>query len=165
MQSAADTITTTTTAGEELGTKAPPEFLRDTLSFRYEECKSCRNRTELTCVKCGFCYSCHWKEEEVEKKQLRNKLNNFSSSLSSSPKARDKSTTAEDDNEVHQQKEEEETEQTQGVIVDVFGHKFEPICTYYRCHHKLSLHGISSSHGCRCKHPMNKALGVFLRYS
>jgi hypothetical protein len=112
-----------------------------------------------------FCYSWHWKEEEVEKKQLRNKLNNFSSSLSSSPKARDKSTTAEEDNEVHQQKEEEETEQTQGVIVDVFGHKFEPICTYYRCHHKLSLHGISSSHGCRCKHPMNKALGVFLRYS
>src|SRR4051812_19936455 len=112
MQSAADTITTT--AAEELGTKAPHEFLRDTLSFRYEECKSCRNRTELICIKCGFCYSCHWKEEEVEKKQLRNKLNNFSSSLSSSPKARDESTTAEDD-KVHQQKE-EETEQTQGVI-------------------------------------------------
>ncbi len=45
------------------------EYLRDTLSFRYQECKSCRNRTELTCIKCGFCYSCHWKKEELEKKK------------------------------------------------------------------------------------------------
>ena len=45
------------------------EYLRDTLSFRYQECKSCRNRTELTCIKCGFCYSSHWKKEELEKKK------------------------------------------------------------------------------------------------
>jgi|SRR5919112_389684 hypothetical protein len=47
------------------------EYLRDTLSFRYQECKSCRNRTELACIKCGFCYSCHWKREELEKKKFQ----------------------------------------------------------------------------------------------
>jgi hypothetical protein len=173
MQSA-DSITKITAAREQLGTKAPHEFLRGTLPFRYEECKSCGNRTELVCIKCGFCYSCHWKEEEIEKKQLRNKLDNSYSSLPSSPKARDELTTAEDD-ELQQQEEkedkkeeEEKIEQAQAVIVDVFGQKSEPICTYYRCHHKLSLHGLSSSssgRGCRCKHPMNKTLGLFLKYS
>jgi hypothetical protein len=123
MKSAAAT-TTTTAAGEELATKAAPhEYTRYILTIRYKECKSCGNRTELICIKCGFCYSCHWKGEEAEKKKLRDKLDNFSSSLSSSLKARDESTTAEDD-ELQQQKEEEkETEQTQGVIVDVFGQK------------------------------------------
>ena len=66
------------------------EYLRDTLSFRYQECKSCRNRTELTCVKCGFCYSCHWKKEELEKKKkiqskpLITKVKYFYSSIPSS---------------------------------------------------------------------------------
>jgi hypothetical protein len=166
MQSAAS-ITTTTAAGREreLGTKAPHEYTRDTLSSRYEECKLCGNRTELTCIKCGFCYSCHWKEEEVEKKQLRNKLDNFYSSLSSSPKTRNELATVEDDDdELRRQKkeEEEETEQAQGIIVDVFGQNSEPICTYYRCRHKFSLHGLGSSR-CRCKHPMNRTLGVFMK--
>ena len=45
--------------------------------------------------------------------------------------------------------------------LDVLGRPAEPICAYYRCHHKFSLHG---SRICRCKHPMNKTLGIFVRY-
>ena len=44
---------------------------------------------------------------------------------------------------------------------DVLGKPAEPICTYYRCHHKFSLHGTRT---CRCKHPMNKTLGIAVRY-
>jgi len=43
------------------------DYLRDTLESRYNECKSCNNRTQFTCILCGFCYSCHWKKEEMEK--------------------------------------------------------------------------------------------------
>jgi hypothetical protein len=163
MQSA-DSITT---AASVLGTiRLPHEYERDTLSYRYQECKSCRNRTQLTCIKCGFCYSCHWKKEEVERREFRNKLDSIYSSLSSKP--RDESTiTAEGDDELQQQKkeeEQEETEQSQEMIVNVFGQKSEPICTYYRCHHKFSLHGLGRNNRCKCKHPMNKTLGVFKRY-
>jgi hypothetical protein len=45
--------------------------------------------------------------------------------------------------------------------LDVLGQPAEPICTYYKCHHNFSLHGTRS---CRCKHPMNKTLGISLRY-
>jgi|SRR5918999_1655261 hypothetical protein len=169
MQSA-DSITTA--ASVPVIRRLPHEYERDTLSFRYEQCKSCKNRTQLTCIKCGFCYSCHWKKEEVEKKEFRNKLESIYLSSLSSSKPRDESTTAEeDDDELQKQKEEEEqeeeqeTEQSQGMIVNVFGQKSEPICTYYRCHHKFSLHGIGRSYRCKCKHPMNKTLGVFKIYS
>ena len=49
------------------------------------------------------------------------------------------------------------------LIIDVLGQETEPICTYYRCRHKFSLHGLRT-HGCRCKHPMNKTLGVLMKY-
>ena len=49
------------------------------------------------------------------------------------------------------------------LIIDVFGKQTEPICTYNRCRHKFSLHGLST-HGCRCKHPRNKTLGVCMKY-
>ena len=45
--------------------------------------------------------------------------------------------------------------------LDVLGQPAEPICTYFRCHHKFSLHG---TRNCRCKHPMNKTLGISVRY-
>ena len=48
-----------------------------------------------------------------------------------------------------------------GKVLNVLGQQDEPICTYYRCHHKLSVHGTRS---CRCKHPMNKILGILMRY-
>jgi hypothetical protein len=166
MQSA-DSITTA--ASVPVIRRLPHEYERDTLSFRYEECKSCRNRTQLTCIKCGFCYSCHWKKEEVERRELRNKLDSIYSSASSKPRDESTITEEEDDDELQQQKkeeegEEQETEQSQEMIVNVYGQKSEPICTYHRCHHKFSLHGLGRSHSCKCKHPMNKTLGVFKRY-
>jgi hypothetical protein len=60
---------------------------------------------------------------------------------------------------------EKDHHQLQGLekwgTLDVLGQPTEPICTYYRCHHKFSLHGTRS---CRCKHPMNKTLGISVRY-
>jgi hypothetical protein len=59
-----------------------------------------------------------------------------------------------------------EDDQVQGLekwaALDVLGQPAEPICTYYRCHHKFSLHGTRRY---RCKHPMNKTLGIFVRYN
>ncbi len=43
--------------------------------------------------------------------------------------------------------------------IDVFGKEVEPLCDYLRCHHKLSVHGLSSSK-CRCKHPKNDVIGA-----
>jgi hypothetical protein len=39
------------------------EFLRDNLSLKYGECKSCEKRSQFACVRCGYCWSCHWKQE------------------------------------------------------------------------------------------------------
>ena len=60
----------------------PHEYIRDTLYFRYQDCISCGNRTGFTCIKCGYCYSCHWKKEQVEEIELRNNLKDFNASLS-----------------------------------------------------------------------------------
>ncbi|MGI8834226.1 MAG: hypothetical protein ACR2IS_16525 [Nitrososphaeraceae archaeon] len=62
----------------------PHEYIRNTVYLRYQDCISCKNRTEFTCVKCGYCYSCHWKKEQVEEIELRNNLKDFYLSL---PKA------------------------------------------------------------------------------
>jgi len=45
----------------------PHEYIRDTLDSKYRKCNSCATRTEFTCTKCGFCWSCHWKMEQAEK--------------------------------------------------------------------------------------------------
>jgi hypothetical protein len=39
------------------------EFLRDNLTLKYGESKSCEKRSQFACVICGFCWSCHWKQE------------------------------------------------------------------------------------------------------
>ena len=43
------------------------EYLRDSILPRYKECESCKIRTQLTCLICSFCWSCHWKIEELAK--------------------------------------------------------------------------------------------------
>lgn len=146
------------------------EYLRDTLSFRYQECKSCRNRTELTCVKCGFCYSCHWKKEELEKKKkiqskpLITKVKYFYSSIpSSSTKTMTMMMTTLQSGESvsmqHQQQQQQQQSSEPAKVIDVFGQESEPICNYYRCHHKFSFHSLNS-HICHCKHPKNSTIGV-----
>src|ERR671925_2213398 len=51
---------------------------------RYRDCIFCRHRTEFTCIKCGYCYSCHWKKEQIEEIELRDHLKDFYTSLSKS---------------------------------------------------------------------------------
>jgi hypothetical protein len=137
----------------------PHEYIRDTLYFRYQDCISCGNRTGFRCIKCGYCYSCHWKKEQVEEIELRNNLKDFHASLS---KSKGESTHRNNELEWKQQdvKSGEKKSEIWGTL-DILGRQAEPICTYYRCHHRFSLHGSSR---CRCKHPNNKALGVFVRY-
>ena len=131
------------------------EYIEDTLSFRHKNCLSCNTRTEFTCIKCGFCYSCHWKREQIEEIELRDNRKDFYASLS-------KAGVYEDNNE--KSKLQDET-RDQGLkkwgTLDALGQPAEPICTYHRCHHKFSVHG---SRKCRCKHSTNKTLGIEMRH-
>ena len=146
----------------------PHEYLRDTLSFRYQECKSCRNRTELTCIKCGFCYSCHWKKEEIEKKEKEEEIQSkplitkvkysYSSTPSSSTKAMMMTMTTQSRESVLMRQQQQQSESSK--VIDVFGQESEPICNYYRCHHKFSFHNLNSHSTCHCKHPKNSTIGV-----
>ena len=151
------------TREEEEKLLTPHEYIRDTLSFRYQDCIFCGSRTGFTCIKCGYCYSCHWKKEQVEEVELRNNLKDFYASLS---KATSDST---DSNNKNQEQKSSQTpqarvEKEKWGSIDVFGQQAEPICTYYRCNHKFSAHGLDS-HSCKCKHPTNKTLGIFVRYN
>src|SRR5687767_10244327 len=134
----------------------PHEYTGESLSLRYQDCISCHRRTEFTCIKCGYCYSCHWKREQVEAIELRDNLKDFYASVS---KASNK------DNEkqkIQQVATKDLDPRSEGWgTLNVLGQPAEPICTYYRCHHKFSLHG---SRRCRCKHPTNKTLGIQVRY-
>jgi hypothetical protein len=55
----------------------PHEYTGETLSLRYQDCVSCHRRTEFKCVKCGYCYSCHWRKEQIEGIELRDRLKDF----------------------------------------------------------------------------------------
>lgn len=43
------------------------EYLRDSIGYKYHECRSCNVRTQFGCIICGFCWSCHWKIEQLAK--------------------------------------------------------------------------------------------------
>jgi hypothetical protein len=132
----------------------PHEYLRDTLEMKYRRCVSCGSRTEFTCVECGFCWSCHWKMEQVEKFELlyRSFKGGKVPSPTSDPGAREKG---------RQERPPEITDNflSTARAVNVFGIRSEPICDYQRCHHEFSLHGNRSSK-CKCKHPRNAAIGA-----
>jgi hypothetical protein len=137
---------------------SPHEYIRDTMSFRYQDCVFCGNRTEFTCIKCGYCYSCHWKKEQAKEIELRDNLKYFS--LSSSKASSDENQNQKPQLQQHGGEDQEKGLEKYGTV-DVLGRPAEPICTYYRCNHKFSIHG---SRSCRCKHPTNKALGIQVRY-
>ena len=83
--------------------------------------------------------------------KIKNNNNNEDNNQKQKIKEQNKATTKDD--------------QVQGLekwgTKDVLGKPAEPICTYYRCHHRFSLHGTRT---CRCKHPMNKTLGIAVRH-
>ena len=132
----------------------PHEYTGESLSFRYQDCISCHRRTEFTCVRCAYCYSCHWKREQIEEIELRDRLKDFYVSASKS---------SHDEKIKPRLKHDEVKDEEMGKwrTLDVLGQPAEPICNYYGCHHKFSVHG---SRRCRCKHPTNKALGIQVRY-
>jgi hypothetical protein len=131
------------------------EYLRDTLELSYNECKSCKNRTQFTCI-CGFCYSCHWKNEKLEKIQFKPLANANSGLFNSYPQPATATTAQTEEQSRHQP-----TQQQQQLtkVVDVFGRETEPICSYHTCHHKFSLHR-HSTRTCKCHHPRNHVVGV-----
>lgn len=108
------------------------EYLRDTQIPIYKECVCCNSRTQFTCVKCGYCYSCHWKTERVESES--------SSEIFPTPTRIVEQRLA-----------------GKRMATDVHGHQIEAICNYHTCSHKFSLHGQSGSK-CKCPHPLNYAL-------
>jgi hypothetical protein len=135
----------------------PYEYLRDTLNLKYRKCNSCANRIEFTCVKCGLL---ELPLEQVEKFELFDRsigidiLAPSFSSYSRLMTVKEKGKKKE-----HYLSKEISNYQITTKAIDVFGKEVEPICDYLRCHHKLSVHGLSSSK-CRCKHPQNYAIGA-----
>src|SRR5215204_7255082 len=71
----------TLTREEQEKLLTPHEYIGDA-SMGYKDCILCGHRTEFTCIKCGYCYSCHWKKEQVEEIELRDNLKDFLLSLS-----------------------------------------------------------------------------------
>jgi hypothetical protein len=134
------------------------DYLRDTLVLRYIECKSCGNRTQFACVRCGYCYSCHWKKEKIERALVEPLARSDSTFLEKYPLHA--AAIIEEEGGGQSQQEQEHPQQEQIKVIDVFGQKTEPVCNYHTYHHKFSIHSHSSSHICKCHHPFNYATGV-----
>ena len=118
------------------------EYLRDTLIPIYKDCSSCNTRTQFTCVKRRYCYSCHWKMEETER--TKPKRSNF--------------TVLEKYSQPATIAVEQSPPSGKQMAIDVYGQQVEPICSYRTCNHKFSTHGHNSK--CKCRHPFNYAAGV-----
>ena len=101
----------------------PHEYTGEAFSLRYQDCISCGHRTEFTCVKCGYCYSCHWKREQLEKIELRDNLKDFYASLSKSSNNNQKQKIQQDTTK--------DPDQRFGGwgTLDVQSQPAEPICT------------------------------------
>ena len=133
------------------------DYLRDTLVLSYNECKSCGNRTQFACVRCGYCYSCHWKKEKLEKARFESSIMT-SSAFGNYSQSTLVGIRQSHHHRLHQQ------QQQQTKIIDIFAQKTEPICNYHTCHHKFSLHGLGTR-VCKCNHPQNHTTGVSILLS
>ena len=127
------------------------DFLRDTLVSAYKECIDCKSRTQFTCVKCGYCYSCHWKKEELDRVRLE------TSTTADSAISQVATTTTTIVEQSPPPTAYKQQPQQQEKAIDVYGQETEPICSYRRCHHKFSEH---RNHNCKCHHAVNYATGV-----
>ena len=110
-----------------------------------------------------FVIVCHWKKEELEKKkkiQSKPLITKVKYSYSSIPSSGTKTTmmmttTPQSGESVSMQQQQQQSSSEPAKVIDVFGQESEPICNYYRCHHKFSFHSLNS-HICHCKHPKNR---------
>jgi len=153
------TIATATKPEVESGRKILNECLRNSMNFRNQNVNLAKIELNSPTKKDDLIYSYQWMTD-AEMQLIVNRFIKFSSLLCLASSSTPSSSTNESTDKEIQQKQQQ---QQPHLIIDVFGQETEPICTYYRCRHKFSLHGLST-HGCRCKHPMNKTLGVFMRY-
>ena len=46
-------------------------YLRSTLTFKYTECENCKYRTQFSCTRCSYCWSCHYQKEQTEREWLK----------------------------------------------------------------------------------------------
>src|SRR5919109_3177587 len=110
--------------GEELQRLLTPhEYTREAFSLRrQQECVSCGHRTEFTCIKCRYCYSCHWKREQIEEVESRDRLKDFYASLSKHPNNDGKQKPRLQQDEVN------DHGLQKWSTLDVLGQPAEPIC-------------------------------------
>lgn len=127
------------------------EYLRSALTFTYTECENCKSRTQFACTRCGYCWSCHYKKEQSERKWLEELLTIRGLSPISYHLGYDM--PHDTDRLGYKNRCEKVT------MIDVYGKASEPICNYLRCHHKFSIHG-EESHICKCRHPQNGIVGI-----
>jgi hypothetical protein len=144
------------------------EYIIETTTWKYDICKCCDYRTPFTCVRCGYCWSCHWKKERLEKNELLKNRFGRNERLQISNKLLDSNTMNSEALSVQQQKIEQGQEQKHDLnqikMINVFGEEVtDPICNYLNCNHSFSLHKISSAHcngSCSCRHPQNSIIGI-----
>lgn len=142
------------------------EYIRETSSWKYDICKCCSYRTFLTCIKCKYCWSCHWKKERLERNELlRNRIQQ-----SKKRRVADqvKSEVVAAGAAPFQQQDETGTVDSrhfpQKIMINVFGEEEpDPICNYLSCNHAFSSHTNINNHckgACRCRHPQNPVIGL-----
>jgi hypothetical protein len=95
------------------------EYLRNT---QYKECNSCNNKSQFTCVKYDYCYSCHWKREKLDKVPSEPLLISSSAFLEQYLQA------AIIEQSHQQQLMTEQQQQEQTKVINVYGQEVEPIC-------------------------------------
>jgi hypothetical protein len=143
------------------------EYIRETSSWRYDICKGCDYRTSFTCVRCKYCWSCHWKKERLERNEflgiriLPNLRQRIASDMTISNKLTSKVSR------LKQEKIKIVGQQSlpTRAIINVFGEEEpDPICNYLNCNHAFSLHKDNSNHCkgavCSCRHPQNSVIGL-----
>jgi hypothetical protein len=139
------------------------EYIRETSSWKYDICKCCDYRTSFTCVMCKYCWSCHWKKEQLERNEfLRNKLllKGYQK-----PNVRANNNHKLDTNVPLLKSENKDTTNSQRAMVNVFGEEEpDPICNYLNCNHAFSLHKNRNNRckvaACNCRHPQNSVIGL-----
>jgi hypothetical protein len=143
------------------------EYIRETSSWRYDVCKGCDYRTSFTCVRCGYCWSCHWKKERLERIELSmiRILPNVKQRIASDVTSR--SNLASGVSRLKQERIDIAKQKSvpSKAIINVFGEQEpDPICNYLNCNHAFSLHKANNnrckSAACSCRHPQNSVIGL-----
>jgi hypothetical protein len=143
------------------------EYIRETSAWKYNVCNCCEYRTPFTCVRCGYCWSCHWKKERLEKNELLKNRIALNERLQITNKLHGINTITSKVLPIQQQKKIEQVQKhhlPRARMINVFGEEeTDPICNYLNCNHAFSLHKTSSPHckgSCSCRHPQNSIIGI-----